>query len=708
MPKPVDQDRVRRREALEKKRAARRAAKQAAQQHQALSSTTNETRADNNNNKQEKDHTKVLSVHNTTRRGPSLLCSLPEESIQQVLFFLPAADLGRLMGTCQSLHRLLLLPAAAASYLLSRLQDDDDDGGGAVNLVQTESQAQDLWETALRQTAPGLAVVVANNNNNNNNTAAAAFVRYAYFLEQAVTGYGMLRSNNHNNNRKIQIPQFLQGRCCSVSPEHSLCRTFSSGDVASWGVGQRGQLGHGQRTDQGQPRLLLHTINNNYNSTNNKIRIVQVSAGGGLVRVAHSLLLTDAGQVWSFGTGQYGALGHGYYAGASSKQLPDVLRPQLVAALTPHRIVCVAAGELHSAAVSSDGDVYTWGDGFCGQLGHGDKRPQLLPKQVMTGGLHEEECVAHVTAGSRHTVAVTEDGEVFSWGLGHFGVLGRSFTPFEYDADAAVVNLAGGGEDRGRPVGRDEEEGEEPPRQRDRDLLAHLDLIANLSLDDSSNQCIPMKMSSLEGIKIVGSSAGHRHTLLLDERGDLYSCGAGSCLGHGDTQSQMYPVRIGGLDRIRQMSAGVDVSMAVSTTGEVWAWGRTDGGRIGLGLSRGEVLIPRRVVLTSNSGGSGDGKKDTAVVKAVDVECGYVHSLIVGLDGTLHMCGGVGIDGEADGQRSEEEVQSDSGGRPRQITPFNLWHPPPDSKEEPTKKKRWSKYGKYEIKGRSKMMSGDA
>lgn len=103
------------------------------------------------------------------------------------------------------------------------------------------------------------------------------------------------------------------------------------------------------------------------------IRIVQVSAGGGLVRVAHSLLLTSSGKVLSFGSGQYGALGHGYNAG---KQLPDVLRPQYIQALAHLTCICVSAGELHSAVVTSDGDVYTWGDGFCGQLGQGDKRPR--------------------------------------------------------------------------------------------------------------------------------------------------------------------------------------------------------------------------------------------------------------------------------------------------------------------------------------------
>lgn len=192
----------------------------------------------------------------------------------------------------------------------------------------------------------------------------------------------------------------------------------------------RGQLGHGKREDEPNPRMLLGGIGYG-------IRIVQVSAGGGLVRVAHSLLLTATGRVMSFGTGQYGALGHGFSPG---KQLPDVLRPRYIEALAGIRCNNVSAGELHSAATTVDGDVYTWGDGFCGQLGHGDKSPLPAPAQVTKGGL-DDEVVTQISCGARHTIAVTEDGEVFSFGLGHFGVLGRSYTPFDHEPQGVLEAL---------------------------------------------------------------------------------------------------------------------------------------------------------------------------------------------------------------------------------------------------------------------------
>jgi alpha-tubulin suppressor-like RCC1 family protein len=231
-------------------------------------------------------------------------------------------------------------------------------------------------------------------------------------------------------------------------------------------------LGHGKRGDEEKPRMLLGGIGYG-------IRIVQVSAGGGLVRVAHSLLLTSSGKVLSFGTGQYGALGHGYSGG---KQLPDALRPRYVEALAGIRCVCVSAGELHSAVVTADGDVYSWGDGFCGQLGHGNKTPQPSPVQVTHGGL-DDEVVTHVSAGARHTIAVTEDGEVFSFGLGHFGVLGRAYTPFDHEPDPAMMAM--GVEEEDNTVAGGQERNEAPPpvgaAYNFVDLMEHLNMIANLS-----------------------------------------------------------------------------------------------------------------------------------------------------------------------------------------------------------------------------------
>lgn len=712
MPKLTAQEKLDRKKLLEEKREARRLAKEQKEKEQTAAAAGGND--DSTAVKKAVGVTSTDAIASSSVKKECQLWILSEECLNHVLWFLSARDLGALTSTGRRLSKLLV--EARISYVWCRLHDNSTasvpnpsvrkgEGPVLVGYVPADI-CEDLEDAAtiVREAYLGgdTGRIVAKGKARKE--FASEFVSYARFLQEAVAGYS---TQNYGGATPTVLPRFVNGRFVSVSPEHSVCRLGGGGNVGAggsgvttWGVGTRGQLGHGKREDERNPRMLLGGIGYG-------IRIVQVAAGGGLVRVAHTLLLTSAGRVLSFGTGQYGALGHGYSGG---KQLPDVLRPQYVEALSGMRCVCVAAGELHSACVTVDGDVYTWGDGFCGQGGHGDKRPHLTPKQVTAGGL-EDECISHVSCGARHTLAVTEDGEVYSWGLGHFGVLGRSFTPFDHEPDTA---LAGMGEELEVAFNfvRDQDQANTPvqaptgPPTNDGNndaaagnpynfevLMAHLDMVANLSLVDSSDQCVPKRIDSLVGVRIVGSSAGHRHTLLLDEHGGMYSCGAGitGCLGHGDNESHMFPMKIKAFDdekiRIMQFSAGVDMSMAVSTKGDIYAFGKTDGGRIGLGLQQARVTMPRKVPLLYK------GKP----IRAVDVECGYVHSIVVGLNGTIHVCGGVGVEGEADGQNGT--------GNPEQQPDFNIWHRIKEPKEQVGKTERWKKFGKYEVRGRQNMMT---
>lgn len=77
-------------------------------------------------------------------------------------------------------------------------------------------------------------------------------------------------------------------------------------------------------------------------------------------------------------------------------------------------------------------------------------------------------------------------------------------------------------------------------------MRQQIDLLANLTLDDNSDQCIPQVIDSLQGIQIIGVSAGHRHSVFLDARGNVYTCGDGSggALGHGNLENQKLPMKV--------------------------------------------------------------------------------------------------------------------------------------------------------------------
>ena len=90
--------------------------------------------------------------------------------------------------------------------------------------------------------------------------------------------------------------------------------------------------------------------------------------------------------------------------------------------LAEQRVVAVSAAPNHSLAITADGAVWSWGVGDDGQLGHGDQQNQLLPKKVEA--LVGQRVVA-VSAGTAVSLAITADGAVWSWGYGHQGRLGH-------------------------------------------------------------------------------------------------------------------------------------------------------------------------------------------------------------------------------------------------------------------------------------------
>ena len=72
----------------------------------------------------------------------------------------------------------------------------------------------------------------------------------------------------------------------------------------------------------------------------------------------------------------------------------------------------IACGNYYTAAVSSNGDLFTWGYGWYGQLGHGNKTDRHAPTKVeIPGG----EAVVKVAYGLWHTAAVTATGKLLTW-----------------------------------------------------------------------------------------------------------------------------------------------------------------------------------------------------------------------------------------------------------------------------------------------------
>jgi alpha-tubulin suppressor-like RCC1 family protein len=100
----------------------------------------------------------------------------------------------------------------------------------------------------------------------------------------------------------------------------------------------------------------------------------------------------------------------------------DALRPTPVVGLAQLGCCQLAAGLAHSLATTTSGDLYAWGWNYEGQLGTGDAASAMLPQLVETAAL--DGTVRSISAGARHSVALTNGGTLYAWGCNRFAQLG--------------------------------------------------------------------------------------------------------------------------------------------------------------------------------------------------------------------------------------------------------------------------------------------
>ena len=168
--------------------------------------------------------------------------------------------------------------------------------------------------------------------------------------------------------------------------------------------------------------------------------VVQVAAGGtfdGGNRY-YALALRENGTVWAWGNNEYGQLGDGSVSCA--------YEPINVTALNGKDIVSVHAGEYHSIALTRDGEVYTWGHNDYGQLGLGNASIVVSTPQKVES-LPE---IVSISAGKQHTMVLGADGYVYSFGDNSLGQLGapskdtskRSSTPVVAQGLNKVISIS--------------------------------------------------------------------------------------------------------------------------------------------------------------------------------------------------------------------------------------------------------------------------
>ncbi|KAL5710488.1 HECT-type E3 ubiquitin transferase [Ranunculus cassubicifolius] len=297
---------------------------------------------------------------------------------------------------------------------------------------------------------------------------------------------------------------------CGGAHVIALCK--DNGKVLTWGRGTSGQLGHGDTKNCLHP-LPVHKLEN--------LVISNVSAGWN-----HSGFVSNTGRIFTCGDGSFGQLGHG---DDQSQYLP-----REVLSLGSKDVELVACGMRHTLVLLKEDQIYGFGSGNRGQLGSlldKTKRSSNLPQLIL--GFEGIE-ITSISANGDQSAALTVDGQLYTWGKGYNDnktdtpYLLQSSLPSRYTKLALGWNhallLSGcgkvfmlGGKRHG--------------------------MLSDPQKKSLSRGVSLVEVSGLDNVKVVDIAAGSEHSALVTENGTIMTWGWGEHgqLGLGNEEDQTTP-----------------------------------------------------------------------------------------------------------------------------------------------------------------------
>ncbi len=333
-------------------------------------------------------------------------------------------------------------------------------------------------------------------------------------------------------------------------------------------------------------------------------------AAGGL----HSLALTTDGTVLAWGDDNSGQLG-------DDTTLTSKTSPVFVSGLT--NVVAIAAGAKHSLALLSNGTVYSWGNNVNGQLGNA---MPLINSSVITQVQFYANVIAIAAAGN-YSLLLTNNGQIYSWGIDDLGQLGNGAPTASY----SVPNLVAGAQNNNVAIAASLTHA--MALQADGTVLTWGDnRSGELGLGTAATeQTAPVQIPSLQNITAI--SAGGEYSLALKSDGTLLSWGNDATGQLGDNApgtTQATPVSVLNASQIISIAGGGNHSLAVKSDGTVLAWGFNRYHQLGNGPTTARQATP---VAIGN------------VTGIVAVSAGDNHSIALKADGTL-LAWGLGFYGQ--------------------------------------------------------------
>jgi alpha-tubulin suppressor-like RCC1 family protein len=362
-------------------------------------------------------------------------------------------------------------------------------------------------------------------------------------------------------------------------------------ELWTWGSGTSGRLGNAVTTGNISTPVTTFAGGTNWK---------QVSAGN-----QHTAAIKTDGTLWTWGYGANGRLGNGVTTGNISTPVTT-----FAGGSSWKQVSAGNAQGTHTTAIKTDGTLWTWGAGADGRLGNGATTGNIsTPVTTFAGGSSWKQ----VSSGGYHTAAIKTDGTLWTWGRGSLGRLGNGVATG--NISTPVTTFAGGNNwKQVSTVGP---------------FMAAIKTdgtlwtwgfggSGQLGTNDYTSRSTPVTTFA-GGTNWKQVSAGNQHTAAIKTDGTLWTWGDGSSgeLGNASTNGTPSPVTtFAGGTNWKQISSGC---AAIKTDGTLWVWGTGSLGRLGNGVATGIRSTP----VTTFAGETNwkqvsCGNFHTAAIKSVD------------------------------------------------------------------------------------------
>jgi alpha-tubulin suppressor-like RCC1 family protein len=228
---------------------------------------------------------------------------------------------------------------------------------------------------------------------------------------------------NDINIRSVPVTTFAGGAdwkqvACSPSLNNGHTAVIKiNGTLWTWGFNGQGQLGNNTTTQRPTPSTTFAGGNN----------WKQVSCGS-----EHTSAIKTDGTLWTWGLNSYGELGINIAGLNTNGRTTPVTT--FAGGTNWKQVFC---GSQHTAAIKTDGTLWVWGRNSYGQLGNNTTTNRSTPVTTFAGGTNWKQ----VAAGGFHTAAIKTDGTLWTWGRNHQGQLGDNTTT---QRNTPVTTFAGG------------------------------------------------------------------------------------------------------------------------------------------------------------------------------------------------------------------------------------------------------------------------